>query len=112
MTDPKSSQGESPFDVEMGTSDAAGAAFQASFVGYTDMVFFPSVNIRRAKIEAGLVRAFSLAQGAIDNAQMGFFLHPESIQEKFIFHFHAHFTLLQPSQSIPRSLWGGIRVRR
>jgi len=50
MTDTVSSQGKTPFDVEMGTSDAAGSAFQASFVGYADVVFFQSIYIRRAKV--------------------------------------------------------------
>jgi hypothetical protein len=79
MTDTVSSQGKSPFNVEMGTSDAAGPAFQASFVGYADVVFLQSVYIRRAKVKTGLVRAFSPAQRAFDDAQMGVRFHPKSI---------------------------------
>jgi hypothetical protein len=79
MADAVSSQGKSPFDVEMGTCDAAGPAFQAAFVGYADVVFFQPIYIRRAKVKTGLVRAPPPAQRAVDDAQMGFFLHPKSI---------------------------------
>jgi len=59
MTDAIASEGKPPLDVEMGTGDAAGPAFQTSFVGHADVVFFQPVHICRAEVETWLVRAFS-----------------------------------------------------
>jgi len=47
-----------PLDVEMGTPNPAGAAFQAAFVGYADAVIFSPVHVGRTDVETGLVRTF------------------------------------------------------
>ena len=66
MADAVAALGETPFDIQMGTADAAGAALQATFVIDADAVAFQPVNIGRAKIKAGLVLAFVLANFAVD----------------------------------------------
>ena len=70
MADAVSPPRKPPLDVEMWASDAAGAAFQASFVSYTDAVFFKLIHVGRADVEAGLIRTFLQTQGAIDDAQV------------------------------------------
>jgi len=94
----------------MGTANAAGAAFQAAFVGYADSVLFQSIHICRAEVKARLIRTFFQAHGTIQNPQVGFFMHAEPIQEEFVF--YLHLTLLHPSPKILSSLRRGIFRRR
>ena len=79
MAYPISSPGEAPLDVQMGAADAAGAAFQAALVGHANAVFFQPVHICRADVETGLFDTFFHAQSAIDDAQVGFLIHPKPI---------------------------------
>jgi len=50
MTDSEPSGGKAPVDIQMWASDAAGAAFETSFVVDTDPVMFEFVNIGRTDI--------------------------------------------------------------
>jgi hypothetical protein len=81
MTDAVSSLGKTPFDVKMGTSDTAGAAFQTPFVSYRDTVFFQAVDICRTKIKAGLIGAFIPADRPVDDPQVRVLIHPETVQK-------------------------------
>jgi hypothetical protein len=81
MTDAVSSLGKPPLDVEMGTSDTAGSAFQAAFISNRDTVFFQTVDIGRTKIKAGLIRTFIPAEGPVDDPQVRVLIHPETVQK-------------------------------
>ena len=67
VADAVSSPRKSPFDVEMGAADAAGAAFQAALIGHDDVVFFQPVYVGGAEVETGLVRASISAISPVDN---------------------------------------------
>jgi hypothetical protein len=79
MAYPVTAFGEPPFYVEMGTSDATGATFQATFVSHDDTVFLQPVDICRTKIETGLIGTFVPAYRTIDNPQMRILIHPETV---------------------------------
>jgi hypothetical protein len=95
-----SARGETPFDIEMGTADATGAAFETSFIGDTDPVLFESIHIGGTKIKAGLVFAAVHAGPVIDDPDMGRFIDTKTVQKKFVFNFSVHFTLLHPFHRI------------
>ena len=86
MADPVTSRGKAPLDVEVGASDAAGAAFQASFISHADMVLIQLVHVCRAKIEAGLLGALVPAHRAVPNPQVGLLIHAEPVQKELVFH--------------------------
>ncbi len=51
MPDSVTASGKSPADVEVGASDAAGAALQAALIGYADAAFlFQFVDVGRADV--------------------------------------------------------------
>ena len=79
MAYPVTAFGEPPFYVEMGTSDATGATFQATFVSHGDPVFLQPVDIRRTKVKTGLIGAFVPAHSTIHNPQMRILIHPETV---------------------------------
>ena len=68
MPNPVSALRKAPFDIEMRTSDTAGTALEATFVGNADPVTVQLVDIGGAYVEAGLVGAFFKAKGVVDNA--------------------------------------------
>jgi hypothetical protein len=86
--------GELPFDVQVGTPDSAGTALQAPFVVDADPVLFQAVHIGRANVEAGLSVAITETNRAVDDFQMGGFIHVKAIQEQFVFNRCAHQMLL------------------
>src|SRR3974377_284748 len=103
MTDAVASRGKAPLDVEMGASDAAGAAFQAPFIGHADMVFLQLVHVCRTKIKTGLVGTAVPAHRAVPNPQGGILVHAETVQEPLVLHLFLHLTLSPPSQKTRRS---------
>jgi hypothetical protein len=68
MADAISSPGEPPLDVEVGTANPAGAAFQATLIGHADVVLFQPVYVSRADVETGLVWTLIPAYSPIDDA--------------------------------------------
>jgi hypothetical protein len=79
MADAVTAAGETPFDVQIGTGNAAGTALKASFVADADPVGFQTVNIRGAKMKAGLVFAIFQTFCTIDYFQMAFFIHSKAV---------------------------------
>jgi hypothetical protein len=73
--------GETPFDIEFGTADAARAALQTTFEGHSDPVAFHAVNIGRAKIETGLSLTLVLAGIRILDLEMTLFVYFKAIEE-------------------------------
>ena len=71
--------GKAPFNIEMGTAYATGAAFETSFIGYADPVFFKPVDIGRTKVEAGLVLALARTDCAVDNSNVGLLVNAKPV---------------------------------
>src|SRR5208337_2694818 len=94
-----SAAGEPPFDIEMRAADPAGTAFQAAFVIDAYAVFFQFVNIGRADIETWLVLTLVKTHSLIQQAQVRFLIHIESIQKQLVLNFDAHRTLLHASHA-------------
>ena len=90
MPDAETSGGKTPIDVQMWASDAAGAAFETSFVVDTDPVTFELINIGRTDIQAGLLPAVFHTDLFVDNLKMRRFIYVESIQKKFVFNSGSH----------------------
>ncbi len=72
--------GEAPLDVEVRTTNAAGAAFQTALVSHGNTITFQAVNIGRTKIQALLMLAFPASIAVLDS-QMTFFIHFKSIEK-------------------------------
>lgn len=79
MADPVTTFGETPLYVEMGATDATGAAFQAAFVSHNDTVFFQPVDVCRTKTETRLIGTFVPAHRSINDPQMWVLIHPEPV---------------------------------
>ena len=90
MPDTEPSGGKAPIDIQMRAPDAAGAAFETSFVADTDPALFELVNIGRTDIQAGLIPAIFHTDLSVDNSKMRRFIHVESIQKKFVFNSGSH----------------------
>jgi hypothetical protein len=86
----ETSGGKTPVDIQMWASDAAGAAFETSFVVNTDPIMFELINIGRTDIQAGLLPAVFHTDLSVDNLKMRRFIHVESIQKKFVFNSGSH----------------------
>jgi len=67
--------GEAPLDVQVGASDAAGAALQAPLIGHADAIFLKPIHIGGAEVEAGLLLAPLHAHGPVSDPQMGLLIH-------------------------------------
>jgi hypothetical protein len=90
MPDAETSGGKTPVDIQMRASDAAGAAFETSFVVNTDPITFELINIGRTDIQAGLLPAVFHTDLSVDNLKMRRFIYVESIQKKFVFNSGSH----------------------
>jgi hypothetical protein len=85
MPDAVTAGRESPFDVEVGTADPAGTALQASFIVYADPVLFQAVHIGGANVKAGLFFAVAETNGAVNDFQVGSFVHHIAVQKQLVF---------------------------
>lgn len=115
MPDTEPSGGKAPVDIQVWTPDAAGAAFQTSFVADTDPVVFELVDISRTDIQAGLIPAICHADLTVDNFKMRRFINIETIKKKFVFYGGWHQTLLKASQqrrSKPGREWFFLKLRQ
>ena len=79
VTDSIATTGETPLDVQIRAGNTAGAAFQASFVIYADVVVLKPIYVRRAKEKAGLLRTIFQAFFTIDYSQVALFIYFESV---------------------------------
>jgi hypothetical protein len=111
MTDAAATGRKSPLNIEVRTGDPTGPTFQTPFIGHGNAVFFKSVHIGRTDIEARLIATLFHTYGALDNPKVWLFVHPKTIQEKFIFDIDRHFTLRHPLRARPRSLPNENRFR-
>ena len=68
MPDTEPSGGKAPVNIQVRTPDAAGVAFQTSFVADTDPVVFELVDIRWTDIQTGLIPAICHADLTVDNS--------------------------------------------
>lgn len=70
---------ETPFNVQVGASNAAGTALQTTFVVYGNTVAFLAVNISRAQVQASLLLAFILADFSVNYFKVAFLIHLETV---------------------------------
>lgn len=103
VLDPVTSFWKAPLDIQVGTTDSAGTAFKASFVGHMNAVLFQPVDIGRTNIQAGGLPAFSETNRRIDDSDMGFIINPESIQIQLVFYPDVHHLRLLHASHISRS---------
>jgi hypothetical protein len=81
VADAVSPLGEFPLYIQMRAADAAGPAFQATFVVDRYAVAFQAVNIGRAEIQTGLSFTFLLADLSVYDFQMTFLVYLKAVQK-------------------------------
>jgi hypothetical protein len=81
MTDAIAASGEAPLNIEMGAGNAAGAAFQTTFVIDADAVLLQTINIGRTEVKTGLLLTIPYTLLAINYPKMAFFIYLKTVQE-------------------------------
>ena len=79
MADAVATLGETPLNIQLRAANPAGTALQTSLMVNADALTFQSVNVRRAEIEAGPFLTGFQAFFAVNDAQMAFFIHLETV---------------------------------
>ena len=81
MTYAVATLGETPIYIKMGTTDAAGTAFQATFIVDGDSIPFLPVNVSRTNIKAGLGLTLVLTHLSVDDLQVTFRIRFEAVEK-------------------------------